>query len=85
MSPVLKRGVTLSGQVGVTRIFWNIILRGKTTELSHKSSIWPDIPSGPVALLGFKFRINENISSHCMDIWSIVLSVSKLSGASPLL
>ena len=32
------------------------------TELSHKSSIWPDIPSEPEALLGFSFRTNEIIS-----------------------
>ena len=41
------------------------------TELSHKSSICPDIRSAPVALFGFKFRINESISSQCMGIWSI--------------
>ena len=40
-----------------------IILRGKTTETSHKSSICPDIPSEPLALFGFNLRMSETISS----------------------
>ena len=74
----------MSGKVEVTKIFWKIIFRGKTTELSHKSSIWPDTPSQLVVLLGFKLRINEIISSHGIDIWSIVLSVSKFRGDNTL-
>ena len=59
----------------VAKIFW-----GKTKELSHKSSIRPDIPSDPVALLGFECWINEIISSLCMDIESIRLPERKFSG-----
>ena len=33
------------------------------TDSSHKITIWPEIPSGRVALLGFIFQINEIISS----------------------
>ena len=44
--------------VGVAKMFWKLILRGKTSELSHKSNIWPDVSSEPVALLGFKLQIN---------------------------
>ena len=40
-----------------------IILRGKTTESSHKSSICPDIPSEPLALFGFNLRMSETIFS----------------------
>ena len=85
LSSFLQIGVTLVsfhlfGYVEVAKIFWKITLSGKTTELSHKSSIWPDIPTDPVGLLGFKCRINEIIPSLCMDIWSIHLSVRKFSG-----
>ena len=86
----LKIGITfasfhMSGYVEVTKMFWEIILRGRTTELSPKSSILPGIPSEPVALMEFKFWINEVISLQWMDIWSIFLLVSKLSGGSTLL
>ena len=56
-------------------MFLKIILRGKMTESSHRSSICPDIPSEPVALLGFIFRISEIISSFFIVIWSILLLV----------
>ena len=54
-------------------------------ESSHKSNIWPDIPSEPVALPGFIVRINEIISSFFTVIWSIIFSVKKYSTGKPLL
>ena len=48
-------------------------------ESSHKSNIRADIPSDPEALLGFKCRTNETISSFLMRILSIILSVRKLN------
>ena len=37
---------------------------------SHKSNIWPEIPSEPVALLGFISRINEISSSLLYKLFS---------------
>ena len=68
----------MSGYVDVFKIFSKIIWSGRTIELSHKSSICPDISSEPVALFGFRFRISESISAPCMAILSILLSVKKL-------
>ena len=73
MSPFLNIGVTLasfhiSGYVAVDKIFPKIILRGKTTESSHKSSICPDIPSEPLALFGFNLQMSETISSLSIGI-----------------
>ena len=42
------------------------------TELSHRSSIRPDIPSEPVALLGLKLRIRAAISLSPIVRWSIL-------------
>ena len=58
----------ISGYVTVDKIFPKIILRGKTTESSHKSSICPDIPTEPLALFGFNLRMSETISSVSIGI-----------------
>ena len=66
-------------------MFLNIILRGNMTESSHKSSIWPDIPSEPVALLGLILRISAVISSFPIVILSILLFVRKIKLGNALL
>ena len=48
-------------------------------------SIWPDMPSGPIALLGLRCRINDIILSSSIDTLSILLSVCKTSGGRALL
>ena len=55
------------------------------TDSSHKSNIWPEIPSEPVALLGFIFRISEIISLSLIVKWSNLLFVRNLSKGNTLL
>ena len=64
---LLKIGATLasfhiSGYIELDKMFVKIIW-GRMTDSSHNSDIWPEIPSGPVALWGFILRISEIISS----------------------
>ena len=62
-----------------------MFLRGIPTESSHKSNIWPDIPSELEAFLGFKFRTSETILFLLIEIWSILLSVRKFNVGNVLL
>ena len=55
------------------------------TDSSHKSNIWLEIPSEPVALLGFIFRISEIISLSLIVKWSNLLFVRNLSKGNTLL
>ena len=43
----------VSGYMAVDKILLKIMLRGNTTDSSHNRSMCADIPSEPVALLGF--------------------------------
>ena len=65
---VMLASFHLSGYVAVDKISPKIILRGKMTELSHKSRICPDIPSEALALFGFNLRMSETISSSSIGI-----------------
>ena len=62
----------ISGNMAVDKILLKIILRGNTTDSSHKRSMCGDIPSDPEALLGFNWRINEIISLFPIAICSIL-------------
>ena len=63
---ILKIGATLasfhiSEYIEVDKMFVKIIWRGRMTDSSHNSNIWPEIPSGPVALLGFILKLVKKI------------------------
>ena len=75
---LLTNVILLSSHKDVTRIFSKIIFSGTVRVSSHKISIWPDMPSEPEALLGFKFRTNEIISSLLIDIWSILFTTGPI-------
>ena len=58
-----------------SKIFLNIISRGKTTDLSQSKSICPEIPSDPAALFGLRLRMRVKMSVSEKLIWLIRLSV----------
>ena len=58
-----------------SKIFLNIISRGKTTDLSQSNSICPEIPSDPAALFGLRLRTRVKMSVSEKLIWLIRLSV----------
>ena len=52
-----------------------IILRGDATDSPHKRSIWAEMPSEPVALLGLSLQISGITSLIDIGNWSIVAFV----------
>ena len=69
----------------VITIFLKIIFRGNAADSPHRSSIWADMPSEPVALLGFSLQNNGMISFIDIGIWWILLSVLYVRGGNTLL
>ena len=68
----------MSGWLHVVKIFSKITSRGNAIESSQSWIIWPDIPSGPAALLGLMLRISETISLFRIEIRLNLLFVTKL-------
>ena len=62
----------------LSKIFLNMIFKGKTTVLSHSKSICPEMPSDPAALFGLRLRISVKISASEKCTLSIRLSVRKV-------